>query len=216
MNYLVISGIDGSGKTTVIEKIRAHFSNNSIATLYIWLRFNHYFCKVMHALARVCNLSVKKPSYRGEAWFHEFYRSKLFCDIYIRMTYLDTIIGCLKFRSRLIRTSIVAEYVICDRWVPDVLVDLAVKTHRDDFLDTVWYNRFMRLMPGHAKTFLIVRNTSELLECREENCEDPDFAFRERLYKKLQKKSEINVIDNNGSIDAAVQSLLGVVKLEET
>ncbi len=215
MNYLVISGIDGSGKTTVIDKICEHFTNNDINTFYIWLRFNHYFCKAMHALARVIKLSVKKPSYRGETWFHEFYRSELFCAVYVRMTYLDTIIGCFKLRFRLIRKS-VAGYIICDRWIPDVLIDLAVKTHRDDFLDTVWYHRFMRLMPKQTKTFLIVRNTNKLLECREENVGDPDFSFRVRLYEKLQRKPEIKVINNNGLIDTTVKSLLWAIRLEET
>lgn len=215
MNYLVISGIDGSGKTTIIDEVRSYLSKNNTTSFYIWLRFNHYFCKIMHALARLLKLSVKKPSYRGYSWFHEFYRSKLFCSFYIRMTYLDTIIGCFKFRLQSVLNYDV-KYIICDRWVPDVLIDLAVKTHRDDFLDSVWYHRFMRLMPRNAKKFLIVRNTSELIKCRVENNEDPDFVFRERLYKKLQKKPEINVIDNNGSIDASVNSLLGAVNLEES
>jgi thymidylate kinase len=209
MNYIVISGVDGSGKTTVIEAIRAHFNNSGITTFYIWLRFNHYCCKVMHALARALKLSVKKPSYRGRSWFHEFYRSKLFCALYILMTYLDTVIGCLKLRSQLIRNR--SSYVICDRWVPDVLVDLAVKTHRDDFLDSAWYCRFMRLMPRNAKIFLIVREPTQLLKCREENREDPDFTFRQRLYGLLQEKPEINVVDNNREVEATVESLLGVL-----
>lgn len=215
MSYLVFSGIDGSGKTTVIEKVRQHLHDNNIKSFYIWLRFNHYFCKGMHGLARVLNLSVKKPSYRGEAWFHEFYRSRVFCAIYIRMTYLDTIIGCLKLRFRLLRQGL-GGYIICDRWVPDVLADLAVKTHCDDFLDTVWYRRFMRLMPEEAQIFLIVRDSGKLLECREENREDPDFSFRQQIYKKLQEKSEINVIHNNGPIDMAVKSFLEAGQLEKS
>ena len=215
MNYLVISGIDGSGKTTIIEEVRAHLSSNNIKTFYIWLRFNHYFCKVMHALARLLKLSVKKPSYRGHSWFHEFYRSKIFCAFYIRMTYLDTIIGCLKFRFRLFANKN-AQYIICDRWVPDVLVDLAVKTHLEDFLDTIWYHRFMKLMPSDATKILIVRNTNELVACRDENAEDPDFIFRNRLYQKLQQKPEINVVDNNGPIDTTVKSFLRVASLEKS
>jgi len=214
MKYLVISGIDGSGKTTIIERTREHFNNNNIHSFYIWLRFNHYFCKGMHALARLLGFSVKKSSYRGEAWFHEFYRSKVFCAVYIRMTYLDTIIGCLKLRFRLPRKGAV-EYVICDRWVPDVLVDLAVKMHREDFLDSIWYRRFISLMPADVQMFLIVRNTCNLLECREENGEDPDFTFRERVYQKLKEKLEINVIDNNGSIDKTVKAFLRVIEFDK-
>ncbi len=215
MKYLVISGIDGSGKTTVIEQIRKHFDNSNIVSFYIWLRFNHYFCKGMHALARILKLSVKKPSYRGEAWFHEFYRSELFCSIYIRMTYLDTIIGTLKLRLQL-RHVDDAVYIICDRWVPDVLIDLSVKTHRKDFLDSIWYHRFMALMPTNAKLFLIVRDSKRLLECRDENREDPDFSFREQIYKKLAKKAGIHVIDNNDSIETTVKSFLKVVTLEKS
>jgi hypothetical protein len=130
------------------------------------------------------------------------------------MTYVDTVIGYLKFRFRLF-SNINAQYIICDRWVPDVLVDLAVKTHREDFLDTIWYHRFMNLMPRNATKILIVRNTNELVSCREENAEDPDFVFRNRLYQKLQQKPEINVIDNNGSIDSTVKSFLRVANLEK-
>jgi thymidylate kinase len=214
MKYLVISGIDGSGKTTVIEKVREYFTNENIETFYIWLRFNHYFCKGMHALARIFKLSVKKPSYRGEAWFHEFYRSKLFCAVYIRLTYLDTIIGILKLRFKLFRKRN-AEYIICDRWVPDILVDLAVKTHRNDFLDTIWYQRFMRLMPDSVRLFLILRHSDKLLECRDENREDPDFLFRSQIYAELAKKKEIHVIDNNGPIEMTVQSFLDLVADEK-
>lgn len=216
MMYIVISGIDGSGKTTIIAEIQKYFLKRGVPTFYVWMRFNHYLCKAMHALARILRLSIRKPSYRGTAWFHEFYRSELFCSIYIIMTYLDTLIGCFKLRLILIGNKNPVKYVICDRWIPDVLVDLGVKTHDAFFLETAWYKRFMRLIPSNSKLFLISRNIGEVLNCRQENREDPDFSFRTHLYERLQQKKEMSLIVNIYSIDACVNSILKIVNHEET
>ena len=47
MKYLVISGIDGSGKTTVIEKVCEYFANESISAKgYMpWRDFSNYQLK---------------------------------------------------------------------------------------------------------------------------------------------------------------------------
>ena len=52
--YLVISGIDGSGKTSVINALKEELERQGHSTQYIWMRFNHYSVKVMNALAREC------------------------------------------------------------------------------------------------------------------------------------------------------------------
>ena len=200
---IVISGIDGSGKSTIIKATKTTLETEGKTVGYIWLRFNHYLTKGMHALARMIGLSVKVKNEMGEVWQHRLYMNPTFCSLYILTTYLDSWVSRLKY-NRMAKNK---DVVICDRWITDTLVDLATKTHRSDFLDSSWPRRFMKIMPKGAQMFVVVRNTEALKECRLENRVDPDFQYRLGIYEQLCKKDYITVVDNNGSIEDAVKQI---------
>ncbi len=94
---LVISGIDGSGKSTIIDATRRHLQQDGKNVGYIWLRFNHYLTKCMHALARIIGLSVKVQNEMGCVWQHRFYTNCFFCKLYVLATYLDSWASRLKY-----------------------------------------------------------------------------------------------------------------------
>lgn len=200
---IIISGIDGSGKSTIIDRTKAALEANGNHVGYIWLRMNHYLTKCMHALARVLGLSVKVHNEMGDVWQHRLYKSQAFCSLYIVTTYLDSWVSRLKYN----KMAKGKDVVICDRWVTDILVDLATKTHRSDFLDSKWPQRFMKILPKEAKMFVIVRNTEALMDCRLENRVDPDFRFRLGIYEQLCRKDYVTVVDNNGSIENSVKQI---------
>lgn len=210
MKTIIISGIDGSGKTAVINALQVELRKRGYHTAYIWLRFNHYLVKILHGLARILGLSVQVKNEMGTVWQHRFYQSSLFCSIYIVSTYFDTIISKFKFRN-FVKPNV--DFVICDRWINDILIDLGTKTHRNDFLQTAWFQRFQKIVPDHATQCLIVRDTEKLLECRLENRVDPDFTFRNKLYKDLSESNCVQVIDNNGTIEESVEQILKSINL---
>ena len=41
VKIIAISGIDGCGKTTVIEKLQEELSQKGLPVKYVWLRYNH-------------------------------------------------------------------------------------------------------------------------------------------------------------------------------
>lgn len=200
---IIISGIDGSGKSTIIDRTKAALEANGNHVGYIWLRMNHYLTKCMHALARVLGLSVKVHNEMGDVWQHRLYKSQAFCSLYIVNTYLDSWVSRLKYN----KMAKGKDVVICDRWITDILVDLATKTHRSGFLDSKWPQRFMKILPKDAKMFVIVRNTEALMDCRLENRVDPDFRFRLGIYEQLCRKDYVTVVDNNGSIENSVKQI---------
>ena len=55
---------------------------------------------------------------------------------------------------------------------------------------------------------MIIRNEQELLKCRLENQEDPDFNFRLKLYKSLSEKKEVILINNSDTIGEAVNKII--------
>ena len=205
MKYIIISGIDGSGKTSIIEGIEVVFTKRKKTTVVIWLRYNHYFVKPLHAIARLLGLSKQYNSSEGKVWRHEFYKSTIFSWFYIRFTYLDTLIGKMKLNFKIKNKP---DIVICDRWLNDILIDLGTKTHNDNFLNSNWYFRFKKMLPKKSKEFLIIRNKKDLLDSRIENQEDPDFNFRLKLYKNLSEKKEVILINNTDTIGEAVNKIM--------
>lgn len=201
---IIISGIDGSGKSTIINETQKALEVEGKQVGCIWLRFNHYLTKGMHAISRVMGLSVKVHNEMGSVWQHRLYKNQAFCSLYIVTTYLDSWVSRLKYNNMAKDKDV----VICDRWISDILVDLATKTHREKFLDSKWPRRFIKMLPDGAQMFVVVRNTEALMDCRLENRLDPDFKFRLGIYEQLCKKDYVIVVDNNGTIENSVKQMM--------
>lgn len=212
MKYIIISGIDGSGKTTIINNLQKYLSDEGYETSYIWLRFNHYFTKLLNATARVLKLSVKTHNEMGTVWQHQFYKSSLFCWIYINGTYIDTWISRLKLWKK---SNNRIDFLICDRWINDILIDLGTKTHNKDFLSTKWYSRFKKIIPENSIQFVIYRDIHSVMDCRLENRIDPDFPLRMALYEKLKSEYNIHIINNNQSIEESIHQIIKVLNNEQ-
>ncbi|WP_337381206.1 thymidylate kinase [Phocaeicola coprophilus] len=200
--YIIISGIDGSGKTTIINNLKKELERENKSVEYIWMRYNHYLVKVMNALARLFRLSVKVHNEMGKVWEHRLHKSRLFCKIYIYCSYIDNKIARRKVMA------LKSDYVICDRWINDILIDLGAECHFNDILDNKWYKRFQDILPQHSYQFVIKRNLKDVLSCRIENNTNPDFKNRFALYEKLMKKNNIYVIDNTNSLENSVQQIM--------
>ena len=206
MRFVVISGMDGSGKTTVIEALRDRLEKRGIKTHYVWMRYTHILCKPVHGLCRLIGFSKAYDTRMGKVWRHEFYRSQMFCSFYIVIAWLDTWLGSLRLCWKLKDSE--AEVVICDRWVNDVLVDLTVKSHRLGLIDSNWYTRFQGLQPGPIVQFVIERDARDILECRLENQDDPAFVLRQNAYEMLTKNKCAVRIDNTETVDYSVEQIL--------
>ncbi len=204
--FIVISGIDGCGKTTLINRLRDRLEEEGLTTSYEWLRYNHRLVRPIHGLTRLVGLS---RCYRVEGtyvWRHEFHRSPLFSSFYVGLTWLDVWLGRLLLAVRLMLKNV--DIVVCDRWVPDILVDLAVDTRRRSLLGGKWRARFMRILPVGTCQYLIVRDSSSIVALRPDVTRDMSHSFRDRLYGRLQQDPDIVVVRNNGTIEAAVDAVM--------
>lgn len=200
--YIIISGVDGSGKTSIIDGIKTALELEGKSVSYIWMRQNNHLVTLLHAIAKIVGLARKEDTPMGKMWLHYFYNSPLFCWFYIRATYIDN------WLARKKPLKLKTDYVICDRWVNDIIIDLASATHQPRLLNSPWFYRFQRLLPDDCKQFIVIRSKKYVMGCRVENTFNPDFEYRFNLYIKLAKEPFIVKVDNNGSLDDSIKFVL--------
>ena len=204
--FIVISGIDGCGKTTIIEQLRKKLEKQGFRTHYEWMRYNHRLVKPIHGLCRLIGLSRRYEIDGKNIWRHEFYRNKLFSSFYIALTWLDVWLGRILLDARLLFKN--ADIVICDRWIQDIIIDLIVDTRQYSLLYKKWCPRFNRVLPVFSKQYLIIRNAKNIISARPDVNLDLSFKSRHKLYKRLMNNSDVTVINNDKTIEAAIDSIL--------
>ena len=128
------------------------------------------------------------------------------CKLYILCSYIDNIIAKRKV------TKLTSDFVICDRWVNDILIDLGAECRINNILESKWYDRFHTIIPSNTFQFIVIRNIDDILNCRVENNTNPDFQYGFDLDNKLASKSNVHVIDNTGSIENSVMQILRIIE----
>ena len=205
-----ISGIDGSGKTSIINGLRQRLEDRGCKTRYLWLRYNHYFTKILLVFCRLIGLT--RYEYMGDVrvGYHDFHKSRIISWLFVVLTFLDTFI-----------VSVVLVYLpllfgrnhvlICDRWVMDIMIDLEVDTkiqfREGGYLEKI----FLSLLPSASLCFLVCRKIDQVLLARPENRVDQNFQTRWELYEGYSSRKWVTAVHNDTAVDDAVAKIMGDV-----
>ena len=207
---ICISGIDGSGKTSIIDGVRQELDNDGWNTQYVWLRYNHYLTKILLVFCRLIGLTRYEYPNGVRVGYHDFYRSRLVSVLFIAFTYIDTLLvsTLLVYLPSLFTTRA----LVCDRWVLDIMIDLEIDTRINFPAGGRLERLFLGLLPANAQCYLIQREQEEVLQCRPENLHDRNFPQRWELYAKYAERTWVTVVDNNSTIDKSVWKIVRQVK----
>lgn len=200
-----VSGIDGCGKTTVIEALKTRLQEQRQPVHYVWMRYNHYLTKPLLLLCRLLGLTWYEPE-DPRVGYHEFYKSKVISWLFIFLTYVDTLLASVV--CVYVPAYVFGKVVICDRWVLDILVDLGVDTRRSVDSSLFWVRTFLALIPGGTKCFVIERDSSLVEKARSEHQVDKNYPCRLELFQKVSAFPIAIPVENNSSIDKSVRRIL--------
>ena len=210
---VVVSGVDGSGKSTIIGGLERVLRASGYSTCTPWLRYNHYLTRGVLGVARWVGLTrYETRGGRRVVGYHEFHRWPLLSAMFVVSTFLDTLAASVA--KVYIPAYLLRRIVICDRWVPDILVDVAMDTGRRTLNQGAVWKAFWLLIPRQAKTFVVTRDASDLLDCREANRLDRNFTARLKMYGDLCRLSDSREIDNRGSVDRSVGQIMEALMLK--
>jgi len=192
-------GIDGAGKSTVVEWLAKTLREKGLPVEVRWLRFNHFFTKPLLGFCRLVGLTRYETAQGVRVGYHNFYRSRLVSWLFIVLQYLDALrVRWFWIAPRLRRGDRV---LILDRFIYDILVDLMVDTRIKDLDQYPMGKAFLRLLPEDSVVLFVVRDREKLLDVRPESNVDRNFPIRMKLYLALSERQGLTPLQNNAGLE---------------
>lgn len=197
---IYVMGIDGAGKSTVVEWLARALTEKGKCVEVRWLRFNHFFSKPLLGFCRLMGLTRYETIHGIRVGYHNFYRSRLVSWFFVVLQYLDALrVRWLWIAPRLRRGD---RILILDRFIYDILVDLMVDTRITDLDRHPLGKAFLRLLPEGSLILFVVRDKEKLLEVRPESKVDRNFSLRMDLYLALSARQGLIPLQNNGDLES--------------
>jgi thymidylate kinase len=203
------SGIDGCGKSTIIDAIRYRIEKEEKSTRYVWLRYNHYLTKSLLGICRIIRLTKYEYPNGIRVGYHEFYRSKYISLLFILLTFIDTLF--ITIVTVYLPAIFTKQIIFCDRWIFDILVDLEIDTRISLSEHFLIEKIFKKLIPHTAVCFLIRRNFDHVKEQRIEHAYDRNFKQRFQIFERLIKDKRLIVVENNKELKCAIDSVNNIL-----
>jgi hypothetical protein len=206
VQIVILSGIDGSGKSAIVNQLCKTLKNRGYKVCTPWLRYNHYLTKIILLYARLAGLTRYEYS-EGQriVGYHEFYRSKIVSWIFVLFTFIDTLFASI-FKVY-IPAWFCGRKIICDRWIPDILIDIAIDTGQPDIMYGTWAKFFWGLIPAKSRCIIVHRQLKDLLECRRENNLDITFKKRLEMYTNFANSNRIPMVKNHSTLSDVVSKV---------
>ena len=203
---ICFSGIDGSGKTTIINAVRQELAARGIKTFYFWLRYNFYLSKFLHAYCRLAGFTRRERHGEVLVAYHNFHESRAVSWLAVILRFIDTFGATvvLVYLPLLLTRRV----ILCDRWIIDILIDLSIATRKQFDEKTRWGRAYLCLVPPRAKLFLLLRSSCDVEDARPENRMDRNYARRRELFEQWSASSRIIAVNNNGRVEDAVGQVL--------
>lgn len=209
---IYVMGIDGSGKSTVSEHLAKQLREMGYDVDILWLRFNHVLSKPLLGFCRLLGYTKYETCDGIRVGYHNFYSSSIISYAFIFFQYLDAV--RVKYTKILPKYKNPNKVLILDRYVYDILIDIAVDTRKKDLLSSWFGKRFRKLLPEDTVTILVRRNLSDVLEVRPEGKVDRNFESRFHYFEGLKNNSGINTIDNSGTLNELLDSAMKITGLK--
>lgn len=206
---VVLSGLDGTGKSTQARILAEGLRENGIRSATIWNRWEPKLTGPIVSLARrVISRSSDAPTAdyeRFTAGKRRRMRSPFRRALWQAMVWGEY---AGQVHGRLRRAGIGRGVVVCDRFVYDTLVDIAINfSLGPDELDRITGHPFLSLFPRPQLVFIIDIDPETGARRKSDGTPPAYLADRRPLYLAVAKRANAIVVDGNRSIDEVAAAI---------
>jgi thymidylate kinase len=203
------TGLDGSGKTTQAEALVARLGGSRAGWVYRWARWDPYVTSPLMALARRLlrrgkgEGSGRPTDDRGHAEFKQ-QKQKLFRSGAARRmwTWMVLLEYLPQAWLRLLPPLWRGRHIVCDRYLPDVWIDLAMNFGEgSDGVARLRAHPLCRLFPRPDRTLLFDVDPATGFARKQDGTPLAYLADREPLYRGLTELLDAVVVDANAPLE---------------
>jgi len=209
--FIYVTGCDGTGKSTQVEKIMQRLADAGKEPIHLWLRFPFLLSLPLLAYARLAGFSVNEQIGDTTYGTWHFNRSWLLRTFLPWVLLIDTALFALwKVHLPLLLwriTDHADRVIVCERFALDTLVDLAVGLNVADTKNGQFFER----LPGRLFRYLLPKNASITfldLDATTARARRPDLIHDQRLETRLQAFRNLAAVLKNSSLDFKMLSSL--------
>ena len=208
--FIVLSGIDGAGKSTQLDLIKKYFEEHEQSVISLWTRGgNTPGINALKALLR--KLAGKKLPPSG----HSLKRDQMLEKGWIqRMWLILAILDLLRIYSITLRWWLFrGKVVICDRYLWDTFIDFKIMFPNIDVKNWLLWKILVRCtpVPGKSVLLMIPLSLSEK-RCLQKYEPFPDTPERRKqryeLYETTSKLKHWDIIDSTSSISTVFEDIM--------
>lgn len=214
---ILLSGIDGAGKSTQLELLKDHFRRQGASAIYLWSRGG--YTTLFNTLKDVCRriagkklpasgVSEKREQILRKGWIQRLWLSAAILDL-MRVYGIQVRWWLLRGRS-----------VLCDRYLWDTLIDFKIAFPDIQAEKWLLWKILVRLTPFPDAAYLLMIPIEESeRRCQMKYEPFPDTAERRAqryvLYQELSKLGHWHVVDALRPVDDVFAGIVAEVCKKE-
>lgn len=202
--FLYIAGADGTGKTTLANEVVKQLRAQGIPCKQLWLRFPLFWSLPLLAYARLRHFSRAEVVNGTRYGYWDFGPSWVMSTVFPWLALFDAFILS---RVQIGLPLLLGQTLVCERFVLDLVIDLAVGLDDPEFWQQAPGKYFLSLIPGQTHVVILDLDLETIVKRRPSLADDRSLARKREFYLKLAADGRISVWqadDDVGNLAKAV------------
>jgi glycosyltransferase involved in cell wall biosynthesis/thymidylate kinase len=200
---VALAGVDGGGKTYLLEALQRRLDRAGVPHRHVWTRFRNYLSKPLLALARLTGHNRKEEMVGVRTGYHDFSGRPWLAWPFLCLQLVDSVLDSWWRYHR----GHDRRVILADRCIYDTLVDLAIDTGLDEVVFGRLGRWLVEQLPTPHLAVILNRPVAAIRADRPDVLLDRNFARRRALYRRLADEFRLPVLENDGTAEAVLDRL---------